>query len=216
MTTAAPTLSADIVDLLREAAAWRLLSRLFECPSASWHADVRKLAADVTDGDLVEAAEAALDDASEGLYHSIFGPGGPAPPREVSYHDSLELGSVMSSLTTSYDAFGYRPALLEAPDHVAVESGFLAFLAVKHAYALVAGVPAHVEVTVKAADDFRTGHLATFAERLAALLADAPARYLQLAARSLARRVGPKPGPRFLPVLPADEADDGGEFACDL
>lgn len=216
MTTTVETLGPDVVGVLRDAAAWRLLSRLFECPSTAWHADVRALAADVTDADLVEAAQAAVEEASEGLYHSIFGPGGPAPPREVSYHDSLELGSVMSSLTTTYEAFGYRPAMLEAPDHVAVEAGFLGFLGAKHAYALVEGDPEHVAVTVQAARDFRTGHLAMFADRLAALLADAPASYLQVAARALARRAGPKPGPRLLPVLQAEAADDGGEFACDL
>ena len=204
---------APLVDLLHEAAAWRLLGRLFECPGEAWRQDVRALAAEVRDADLVTAASLALDEAAEGLYHSIFGPGGPAPPREVSYHDTLELGSLMSSLTGYYAAFGYRPVLLESPDHVAVEVGFVAFLHTKAAYAAMAGDADHQAMAQEAVDGFRTRHLANVAERLAARLADAPVSYLPAASRALARRVGPRPGPRRLPVI--EPIDDGEEFACD-
>lgn len=216
MTTTTGTLEPAVAGVLEEAATWHLLSRLFSCPSDAWRTDVAALSRELTDRELVEAAEAAVQEASEGLYHSIFGPGGPAPPREVTYHDTLELGSVMSSITGAYGAFGYAPALAESPDHVAVESGFLAYLGVKHAYALLEGDDAHVAVTVAAAHAFRGQHMAVYAERLAALLADAPARYLQVAGRYLAQRVGPRPGPRRLPVIQPVSTDDGGEFACDV
>lgn len=200
------------MDLLRDAAAWRLLGRLFECPTDPWRADVIRLASDVRDPDLAAAAAAAVDQASEGLYHSMFGPGGPASPREVSYHDTLELGSVMSSLTGGYEAFGYRPALLESPDHVAVETGFVAFLRTKEAYAAMAGDGEHAATAREAAEGFLARHLANVADRLAARLAEAPVPYLQIASRVLARRVGPRPGPKMLPVIQAP--DDGEEFAC--
>jgi nitrate reductase assembly molybdenum cofactor insertion protein NarJ len=213
--TDAPSLDPSLVALLQDAAAWRLLGRLFECPSDAWRADVAALAGGVRDPDLAAAAAAALVEASEGLYHSMFGPGGPAPPREVSYHDSLELGSVMSSVTGHYQAFGYTPGLVEAPDHVAVETGFMAFLRAKQAFAMMAGDTANLDVTARAADGFRTGHLAAFAERLAGILANAPATYLEAAARVLASRVGPRPGPKCLPVLQPSDLDEGGEFPCD-
>ncbi|MGE0815364.1 MAG: molecular chaperone TorD family protein [Vicinamibacterales bacterium] len=203
-----------LIALLRDAAAWRLLGRLFECPSESWRADVTALAAEVRDADLAGAAASALDEASEGLYHSLFGPGGPAPPREVSYHDTLELGSVMSSLAGLYEAFGYRPALLESPDHVAVEIGFVAFLRTKEAYAVMAGDAEHQAVAREAADGFQARHLANVADRLAAHLVEAPVEYLRTASRVLARRVGPRPGPKLLPVI-QPPIDDGAEFACD-
>lgn len=205
-----------LVAILHDAASWRLLSRLFQCPSAAWRADVARLADELPGTPLADIARRALDEGSEGLYHSMFGPGGPAPPREVSYHDTLELGSVMSSITGAYRAFGYEPGADDPPDHVSVESGFLAFLGLKHAYAMIEGDEGHVEVTVSAAHAFRTGHLAVYAERLAAILADAPADYLQSAGQMLAERVGPRPGPRRLPIIQADDADDGGEFGCDL
>jgi nitrate reductase assembly molybdenum cofactor insertion protein NarJ len=214
MSITATAIDPAIAALLQEGAYWRLLGRLFECPSEAWRADVAALAVEVADADLVAAADAALDEASEGLYHSVFGPGGPTPPREVSYHDSLELGSVMSSVTGYYHAFGYRPSLAESPDHVAVEAGFLAFLRVKQAFALMGGDAEHGDLTRTAAEAFRADHLAVFAERLAALLAEAPATYLQAASRALAARVGPRPGPMRLPVIQPPDEDDGGEFAC--
>jgi nitrate reductase assembly molybdenum cofactor insertion protein NarJ len=212
---AAPAPDPAIVALLQDAASWRLLGRLFECPSAAWRQDVATLAGEVADPELAAAATGAVDEASEGLYHSVFGPGGPAPPREVSYHDTLELGSVMSALTGAYGAFGYHPALVEAPDHVAVEAGFLAYLRVKQVFALMEGDDAHVAVTADAVERFRLDHLAVYAERLAGILAEAPATYLQTASRLLARRVGPRPGPKMLPVIQPPAEDDGGEFACD-
>lgn len=213
--TDAPTLDPSLVALLQDAAAWRLLGRLFECPSEAWRADVAALADDVLDPDLTAAAASALVEASEGLYHSMFGPGGPAPPREVSYLDALELGSVMSSVTGYYRAFGYTPALVEAPDHVAVETGFMAFLRAKQAFAVVADDAANIDVTARAADGFRTGHLAMFADRLSVILTGAPATYLQTAARALAARVGPRPGAKCLPVIQPSDVEDGGEFPCD-
>jgi nitrate reductase assembly molybdenum cofactor insertion protein NarJ len=213
-TSGATAIDRALAEVLQDAAYWRLLGRLFECPSAAWRADVAALALEVTDADVVAAAGAALDEASEGLYHSVFGPGGPAPPREVSYHDTLELGSVMSSVTGYYHAFGYRPVLAESPDHVAVETGFLAFLRVKQAFALMGGDSDHGGLAATAAETFRTDHLAVFAQRLAGLLADAPASYLQAASRALAGRVGSRPGPKRLPVVQPVDEDDGGEFGC--
>ncbi|MCC7123439.1 MAG: molecular chaperone TorD family protein [Acidobacteria bacterium] len=216
MTTAADAIDPVVGDALRDAAAWRLLARLFECPSEAWRRDIAALSRELGDAPLVEAARLAVEEASEGLYHSIFGPGGPAPPREVSYHATMELGSLMSSLTGFYGAFGYQPAITESPDHIAVESGFLAFLNLKRAYALIEGNEEHKAITAAAARDFRIGHLAMYAERLATILADAPAGYLQMASRILADRVGPRPGPRQLLVIQPEPAEDGGEFACDM
>jgi len=212
---AAPAPDPAIVALLQDAAAWRLLGRLFECPSEAWRHDVATLAAEVADAELAAAATGAVDEASEGVYHSVFGPGGPAPPREVSYHDTLELGSVMSALTGAYGAFGYQPSIVEPPDHVAVEAGFLAYLRVKQVFALLEGDAAHVAITASAADAFRADHLAVYAERLAGILAEAPVGYLQTASRVLARRAGPRPGPKRLPVIQPPAEDDGGEFACE-
>jgi len=201
-------------ELLHDAARWRLLGRLFDCPTADWLHDVATLAGEVDDAGLRGAAEAALVTATEGQYHSVFGPGGPAPPREVSYHDTLELGSLMSELAGYYDAFGYRPATGEPPDHVAVEAGFLAYLRFKEAYALAIGDAERASTTAQAAERFRTDHLAMSAASLAAVLADSEIDYLVQASALLALRAGDPPRRTRLPVIQEAVEDDGSEFAC--
>jgi nitrate reductase assembly molybdenum cofactor insertion protein NarJ len=200
--------------LLGEAAEWRLLGLLFECPSPNWLAQVTALAAEVADDDLKAAAEAVQQEASEGLYHSIFGPGGPAPGREISYRDWVQPGYLLSELTSYYEAFAYQPALLEAPDHVSVEAGFIAYLKLKEAYALATSDDEHAAVTRAAAQQFSNEHLVALAEPLARALAHSGIQYLALAGKVLLARVGPcrdaarKPG---LPVL-ADPEEDA--FLC--
>lgn len=207
-------MDSRVHDLLRDAVRWRLLGLLFECPGEEWRRDVATLAGEVDDAGLRAAADAALVGATEGQYHSVFGPGGPAPPREVSYHDTLELGSLMSELAGYYAAFGYHPATNEAPDHVSVEVGFMAYLRFKEAYALTAGDAAYGATTVQAAERFRTDHLAMFAAPLAAVLADSEIDYLVQASGLLAARVGDRPPRTRLPVFQEPVDDNGSEFPC--
>ena len=209
-----------VAGLLREAAWWRLLGRLFECPGPDWRRDIAALAREVDDDALRAAAVSALEGATEGQYHSVFGPGGPAPPREASYHDTLELGSLMSELAGYYDAFDYHPSTGEAPDHVAVEIGFVAYLRLKEAYAVATGELDHAGTTAQAAERFRVDHLAMLASPLAAVLAGsdlaaANLDYLVKTSALVAARAGARPRRTLLPVLRNDVADEGGsEFPC--
>lgn len=214
MTAATATVQTQ---LLREAAEWRLLSLLFECPSPNWREQVQSLATEITDTDLKAAAETAQREAGEGLYHSIFGPGGPAPGREISYRDWAQPGYLLSELTSYYDAFAYHPdqaAIVEAPDHVSVEVGFIAYLKLKEAYAEANGDDEHAAVTREAAQQFLLEHLSMMTEPLSASLEHSGVGYLALAGKSLLARVGPKrdQSPKHnLPILVGDEE---AEFAC--
>jgi TorA maturation chaperone TorD len=176
--------------LLQEAADWRLLALLFECPRAGWREQVAALAREIADPDLRAAARRARTEAAEGPYHSIFGPGGPAPPREVSYRDSVQLGYLLSELRASYEAFCYRPVTEEPADHVSVEAGFVSYLRLKEAYALICGDREHAAVTREAADRFVADHLSVLAAPLARALDSCGVRYLALAGQALAGRAG--------------------------
>lgn len=201
--------------LLREAATWRLVSRMFECPDERWQAEIDVLARELGDDDLQAAVAAAAGVATEGQYHSTFGVGGPAPPREASYHETLELGSLMSELAVYYEVFSYRPQLPEALDHVAVEAGFVAYLKFKEAYAHARGEKEHAAATESAARRFIADHLAMMATPLADILATSHLDYLARASRALAARVGPRPAARGLPMLRATSTDDEESgFAC--
>ena len=192
------TLNETTATLLREAAEWRLLGLLFECPGQNWYVQVRALAQEAADPLLRSAAETALDEASEGDYHSIFGPGGPAPAREVSYHETIQLGYLISELTAYYAAFAYQPVTQEALDHVSVEVGFIGYLRLKEAYAVASGELEAAKEARDAASRFTNDHLSCFAQPLANSLAESGVAYLAAAGSALLARVGP---PRTLPVI---------------
>ncbi len=213
----AQTVESVNKNLLSEAAEWRLISLLFECPINNWRDQVIALAAEIDDETLKAAAASIHDEVTEGLYHSTFGPGGPAPPREVSYRDWIQPGYLISELTTYYDAFSYKPVTREVLDHVSVETGFIAYLKLKEAYATACGDDDHAAVTADAAKDFINEHLQHIAEPLAGLLEHSGLDYLALASAALLRRVGPrkdKSKGTDLPVLPVLSDIDEPIFDC--
>jgi nitrate reductase assembly molybdenum cofactor insertion protein NarJ len=196
-----PAPAPATTDLLRAAAEWRLLSLLFSCPAGDWHAEVAALASEVADEQLKAAAEAAQAEASEGLYHTTFGPGGPAAAREVSYLRSTLSGQFMAELCGMYEAFAYQPASDEPPDHVAVEADFVGYLRLKEAFAQSRGEEQHAAVTADAAQRILDEHLSAIAEPLARSLAASDISYLAGAAAALLQRVGP---PRHATPATAD------------
>ena len=207
-------------ELLREAAEWRLLGLLLACPLGDWQTQVAALAAEVADEQLAEAAAAAREDAGEGLYHTTFGPGGPAAPREVSYREYVTPGQSLSEVTGCYDAFAYRPTTDEAPDHVAVEADFMADLRLKEAYATARGDDEQAALTAEAAQRFLEDHLSSIAAPLAQSLDAFGLRYLTLASAALLHRVGPPrhvvPAAGPLPVFNDEACLSGCTAAAEL
>ncbi len=199
--------------LIKEAAEWRLIGLLLECPVGDWRKNVRGLADEVADPKLKQAAEFAETQAGEGLYHAIFGPGGPAPAREISYRDWVQPGYLLSELSAYYEAFSYTPETREVPDHVAVEAGFVAYLRMKEAFAVMRGDIDGAEVTAKASRTFIDDHLSKISQRIALSLSESEIDYLVLASDALFSRVGPdkeESRKRTLPVL----TDPDDEVTC--
>ena len=180
--------------LLGEAAQWRLIGMLLACPQGDWQPQIAALAAEATDEQLKRAAAAMADEASEGLYHTTFGPGGPAAPREVSHREYVVPGPSLSDVVAFYSAFAFCPSTDEPPDHVAVEADFIAYLRLKEAYAVTRGDSEQAGMAADAARSFLEDHLSSIAEPLAQSLAASGITYLQLAAEALLSRVGP---PRY-------------------
>jgi TorA maturation chaperone TorD len=201
--------------LLHDAAEWRLLGRLLECPSPGWHAEVAALGGEVTLEPLRIASEQARDEASEGLYHALCGPGGPAPPREATYHQSVELGTLLSEIAGEYAAFGYDPKTNEPLDHIAVETGFLAYLRLKEAFARAKKDDEAAETTNRAARRFVADHLSKMAGTFAELVSHSGVEYLTAASSLLAARMPPKPASKQLPMVQPDPfVNDDEGFAC--
>lgn len=203
--------------LLEDAAEWRLLSLLFDCPDQEKLEQIDSLGRAVTDKKLKRAAKVARKQASEGLFHSIFGPGGPAPGREVSYRGWVQPGYMLSELSSFYDAFSYKPKTDEVPDHVAVETGFIAYLRLKEAYALECSDAENAAITADASKTFIDEHLSKYAEQMSKILSNSGIEYLSLAGKALFKRVGKdkdKKKQRYLPVLENDDVDD--ELVCGI
>ena len=178
-------------ELLQQAAQWRLVGLLFEPPCDDWREQLKSLTLEVCDDHLAAIARQAQVESDEGAYHSTFGPGGPASAREVSYHRSLTPGGLLAELKGWYDAFGYTPICPEAPDHVAVEAGFVAYLYFKQAYAVANGQYEQAQAVANAVTRFQTEHLAVSAAPLAQALHESGIRYAAAAAAALQARVGP-------------------------
>ncbi len=200
----------DANQLLNEAAEWRLISLLFDCPQDDWFSQVSQLGEQVHDKELSKAARAAQKEASEGFFHSIFGPGGPAPGREVSYRSWVEPGQMLSELSAYYDAFGFKTKTNEVPDHIAVEAGFVGYMRLKELYARECGDDQNAEITADAAAAFIDDHLSKYSEKMNALLAGSGIEYLELAGEALFARVGPdkdknKLREAALPILAEEE-----------
>lgn len=208
-------LSQNELRLAREAAEWRLLSLLFECPTLEWRKQVSELLQDVADEELKSAAHDALEQASEGLFHHTFGPGGPAPPREATYHQTVQLGYLMSELQAYYNAFAFHPVSNEPPDHISVETGFIAYLKLKEAYALACGSEEQAATASESAQRFSLEHLANIVEPFVNHLEASDIPYLVKAGAALLHRVGPLPKAAFppLPILQNDDQQES-EWVC--
>ena len=214
------SLRDPLQSLIAEAAEWRLIELLFSCPpdslSEEWKCELQSLAREVQDPDLRQAAALAADEAEEGLFHSTFGPGGPAPAREASYLGTVQLGYLMSELNAYYQAFAYSSSAplagMEPPDHVTVEAGFVGFLRLKQAFALGRDSESEATIAAEAAGRFIEEHLSNMAEPLSHALDHSGVRYLALAGKVLARRSGP-PRRQIFDVLD-QEAAESCSFEC--
>lgn len=212
MTTPA-VLDERELQLAKEAAEWRLISLLFECPEPRWRAQVTALMNEVADAELQSAAQDALEEAGEGLFHHTFGPGGPAPAREATYHQTVQLGYLMSELQAYYNAFAFHPVTAEAPDHVSVEAGFIAYLKMKEAYALACQDEERAATASESAQRFIEEHLTNLAQPLAERLEDSGIGYLAAASAALLRRVGaPRVAASPFPILQEELQESA--FAC--
>ncbi len=200
--------------LLGEAAEWRLISLLLECPVGDWQTQVQNLANEITDFQLKSAAEFSRIEASEGLYHSIFGPGGPAPPREVSYRSWVQPGYLLSELSAFYKAFSFQPKTRETPDHIVVETGFIAYLKLKELFARQCDDAENAEITARAARNFINEHLAKFVESIAKSLSFSGIEYLSLTSAALFKRVGSDQDKKIRQILPVLGEMDEAFFEC--
>ena len=95
-------------------------------------------------------------------------------------------GPLLAEVAAYYEAFGYVPApLREVPDHIAVELGFLSFMALKIAFARFESRADDAGVALEAYEKFQTKHLGVWAPAFCAALAETGSSQYQSVARLL-------------------------------
>lgn len=152
--------------LLRDAARWRAAGLLFRRPDSGRSREAAGLAREADDADLVRAAREARD-TEEGLYHAWLGPGGPLSPREVSYRPVEDPGRILAEIAAFHRAFAYRAGVEDPVDHVAVAADFVAYLALKEAYAAAGADRDHAATTREARERFVERHVRPMARGMA-------------------------------------------------
>jgi TorA maturation chaperone TorD len=173
---------------------------------------VDELSREFSDPELIAATDAAREEAAEGLYLALLGPGGVVSPREVSYRGMEDPGRILADLRAFYEAFAFNPRTEEAADHLSVEAGFLGYLRLKEAFARTRGEEEKAVIAADAASRFRTDHLAAYAQSFAERVEKSGVHYLTLAAQALARRAGPRARAAADACLPL--LDEGCLPAC--
>ncbi len=160
----------NVAGWLEVAAAWRFASLLFQSPNEQSTAELRALSNEV--GLEWRASARRLSeiplDIWQAEYHRVLGPGG-VPACKSSFDDNALAGRgpLLSRVAGFYEAFAYRAdeANPEVPDHVSIETGFLAYLALKAAFATDAGEEEPLALAREAYQRFLDEHLLYWIER---------------------------------------------------
>lgn len=188
--SAAKKSNSETQHWLAQAATWRYFSLLFTLPTRQSRAELRRLAHEVPRElrSLGESWSALPLKDTEAEFHRVLGAGG-VPAVESSYDDNALAGRgpLLADVRAFYEAFSYAPERppAELPDHIAVQLDYLAYLAMKLAFAHHAGRPADAQITREACDRFLKEHVCEWVPRFAASVARAASPFYDKAVARL-------------------------------
>lgn len=202
---------ASATELLEEAVQWRLLALLLSRPNPERKDDVEALAKEVHDPALAATARGWCDNAREGPYLHLLGPGGLVPARAVAYRGFADPGWLLADIARYHEAFGFHARAEEPLDHIATLAEFVSYLVLKEAYARDCGHTEAAAVTRGATEQFVAEHLTPVAARLAERLDTCGATEWSAAAHLIAARV---PAPLRSAELPAADGPTAQCGAC--
>ncbi len=181
----------DVLTWLQRASTWRFFSLYFRLPTEETEAELLSLAAapeaSAVLRQLAEMRQELTLAERQQEFHRVLGAGG-IPACASSYDDNALAGRgpMLADIAGFYQAFAYRPEKppAEVPDHLAVELDFLAFLAMKVAFAMHESHHENAAIAQQAYEKFLTEHVRDWVERFHAVLERSPASiYLGAAER---------------------------------
>lgn len=156
----------DVTEWLVRASLLQFSSLALQPPSSNLIAEMRALVPSLP-AELAERTSLILAvpiEEWEPEFFSVLGPAG-CPTSESSYERAAQAsrGPLLVRVAAFYEAFGYAPERLrEVPDHMAIELGFLSFLAMKVAFALFDSKGEESAVAAAAYETFRQQHLSVW------------------------------------------------------
>lgn len=162
--------TATVESALRESTAWRALALLLASPSDSRAEEAARLGDSLPApfGPVIADLARQLGHDAESTYHELMGPGAPCPTGESDWAASAMVakGGLLGDVGAFYRAFAFDPSreLREAPDHVAAELSFVAWLHMKEAFAVSAEDAAAARICAEARHAFLEQHLLPFLE----------------------------------------------------
>jgi nitrate reductase assembly molybdenum cofactor insertion protein NarJ len=182
------------VELLTEASQWHLLSRLLSRPVPERKREARELAAEIGDQRLRATALEWCENADEGNYLHLLGPGGQVPARAVAYRPFADPGWMLADIGRYHRAFGFDPLTEEPADHIALLAAFVSYLLLKEAYALENADAESADIALNARERFIDEYLVPVAPRMAERLDACGATNWSALARLIAEKL-PEPQP---------------------
>ena len=189
---------SDMGPWLERAAGWMFASLALQPPSESNVVTMRSLLPTLPPAIREEATAIVglpLSD-WEPEFFSVLGPAG-CPACESSYERAAMAarGPLIADVAAFYKAFAYQPETLrEVPDHIAVEIDFLAFMAMKIAFARYEHRDDEADLTIEAYEKFERTHLGAWARALCEKLIATGSAHYQTAAHLLESLIAPPDG----------------------
>jgi len=163
----------DIETSLQRSAAWSFASLALQAPDA---ANAEVLASLIPSLDpalqpIAQTIAATPIEEWEPEYFSVLGPGG-CPASESSYERAAiaSRGPLIADVAGCYEAFAYAPDAREVPDHASIELGFVAYLWLKHAFALHECRNESAAIARDAATEFQASHIGSWLRDFCAAL----------------------------------------------
>lgn len=202
---------SSAADLLGEASQWHLLSLLLSRPTTTRKQEVRQLMADPTLASIGDVARGWCENADEGSYLHLLGPGGLVPARAVAYRPFSDPGWLLADIGRYHRAFGFHPVTEEPPDHIAALADFVAYLLLKEAFARERNEEL-AAITREASERFIDEHLVPIVARVADRLAACGAVNWSAVARLLAEKIPAPPTSAEVPE-PGDDPSLCGSCA---
>jgi hypothetical protein len=186
-------------ELAEQAGDWSLMRLLLTRPSETWRQQLLTESTDTVDPELTSAVQMAQAEGNEYFHQVLFGDDGLLTSRESDYRFERDRGAVLADLEGMKDRFSFEWTGTEPADHILAMVGLMAHVIGLQAEAVRDGRIGEALYIEGIAEWLRRGHLAWFAEQIAAALNSTQVCYLSHVAHALEQRVLP-PGERQRPA----------------